>query len=269
MTESVTRRSPAVGLVALVVGVSGRRELPGGALVELLGELGLTPAAARGLLARMRAAGQLAGRRDGRRTHYRLVGTIAAQVETLTAPPSPPAWDGTLHALLHHVPERERAFRDRLRRVAGLAGYGPLQPGVLVAPSDRAARVTAALGPVPATASVRFARLTLSPDELPALAAAAWELPALAADLHAHLAAVRAALAEPDDPPPSADTLRRLAELGNQAFIDLLRDPGLPPELHPPDWPADDLRHAFGALAARWLPPTRTYITTRIAAHGG
>ena len=67
--------------------------------------------------------------------------------------------------MLHHVPERHRAFRDRLRRVAGLLGYGALQPGVLIAVADRAADLDAALGEVPAGAEVRHARLALdAPD---------------------------------------------------------------------------------------------------------
>jgi phenylacetic acid degradation operon negative regulatory protein len=255
-----------VGLVAYLFAISGRDELPGGALVELLGELGVTPAAARQLFVRMRAAGQLDG---GRRTAYRLVGRIAEQVAALSGPPPEPAWDGTLHAVLHHVPERERAFRDRLRRVAGLLGYGPLQPGVLVALHDRRGDLDAALGPVPAGAAVRHARLALDPADLVDAAATAWELPALAADLRAHHAPVRAALAEPGDPPATADTLRRLARLTSQANVDLLRDPGLPPELRPPGWPADHLRRDLGALAGRWLPPARAFVAARIAAHEG
>lgn len=259
-----------MGMVAYLFAISGREELPAGVLVELLGELGLAPAAARQLFVRMRAQGQLAGRRTGRRTHHRLVGPIAAQVTELQSPPPrPPAWDGRLHALLHHVPERDRAFRDRLRRVAGLRGYGPLQPGVLVAPSDRSGEVDAALGPVPPDAVVRHARLTLDPGELADAAATAWQLPALAADLRAHRTAIRRALAEPDDPPATADTVRRLAELTNQAHLDLLRDPVLPAPLRPPDWPGDDLRDALGALAARWAPPARAFVEARAAAHGG
>jgi len=142
-----------VGLVAFLFGVSGRTELPGGVLAEMLGEFGLSPAAVRQLLARMRAHGQLAGRRVGRRTLHRLVGPIAAQVDQVRAPqPAPPSWDGSFHAVLHHVPERHRAFRDRLRRVAGLLGYGALQPGVLIAVADRAADLDAALGEVTAGA---------------------------------------------------------------------------------------------------------------------
>ncbi|MHC1561266.1 PaaX family transcriptional regulator C-terminal domain-containing protein [Actinomycetospora sp. C-140] len=270
MSESVARRSPTVGLVAYLFAISGREELPGAALVELLGELGLSPAAARQLFARMRAAGQLAGRRSGRRTHHRLVGPIAAQVASLQSPPPPrEPWDGQLHAVLHHVPERERAFRDRLRRVAGLLGYGSLQPGVLVAAADRWAELEAALGPVPPDAVVRRARLALDARDVPGAVSAAWDLEGLAADLRGHHAAVRAALGEVDDPPATADTLRRLAALTNQANVDLLRDPGLPPELRPQHWPGDPLRRDLGALAARWLPAARAFVAARVAANGG
>jgi phenylacetic acid degradation operon negative regulatory protein len=258
-----------VGLVAYLFAISGRDELPGPALVELLGELGLTPAAARQLFVRMRAAGQLAGHRSGRRTAYRLAGPVARQVAALAGPPPAPTWDGRFHALLHHVPERERAVRDRLRRVAGLLGYGPLQPGVLIALHDRRDDLDAALGPLPAGAVVRHTRLELDDADAVGAAATAWELPALAADLRAHHVPIRAALAEPGDPPATAATLRRLAALTNQTNVDLLRDPGLPVALQPPDWPADALRRDLGALAGRWLGPVREHVAARVAAHGG
>ena len=256
--------------MAFLFGVSGRTELPGGVLAEMLGEFGLSPAAVRQLLARMRAHGQLAGRRVGRRTLHRLVGPIAAQVDQVRAPPpAPPSWDGSFHAVLHHVPERHRAFRDRLRRVAGLLGYGALQPGVLIAVADRAADLDAALGEVPAGAEVRHARLTLDAPDRCAAASLAWDLPGLAADLRAHHRAVAAALAEPDDPPATAATVHRLASLTNEVYLDLLRDPDLPLDLRPDDWPGDALRGDLGALAARWIPPARAHLDARVAAHGG
>src|SRR5689334_13525020 len=97
VSGSVARRSPTVGLVAYLFAISGRDELPGPALVELLGELGLTPAAARQLFVRMRAAGQLAGHRSGRRTVYRLAGPVARQVAALAGPPPSATWDGRFH----------------------------------------------------------------------------------------------------------------------------------------------------------------------------
>lgn len=254
----------------LLFGVSGRDVLPGPLLVELLGEFGLGPAAARQQLHRMRAQGQLAGDRVGRATHYRLAGTFAARSQRLRDDRGEvPEWEGSFHALLHQVPERRRAYRDRLRRLATFVGYAPLQPGVLVAVADRTDELAEVLADVPADAVVRRVRLAMDLDEARSTAVAAWELPVLAADLRAHLAVLHADLAEPGDPPATAATLRRLAELSTSVYIDLLRDPGLPHALRPDDWPGDDLRRALGGLAARYLAPVRAHLDARLAAFEG
>ncbi len=259
-----------MGLVALLFGVSGRATLPGPFLVGMLGEFGLTPAAARQQLHRMRGQGQLDGERVGRATHYRLAGTFAARSARLRDDRGATvAWPGHFHALLHQVPERHRAYRDRLRRLAGFVGYAPMQPGVLIAVADRADELAEVLDDVPPGAAVHRARLGMDADDAARVAATAWELPTLAADLRAHLAALRALVDEPDDPPPTAASVRRLAEHTNQVYVDLLRDPGLPPALRPPDWPGDDVRRALGALAARYLAPVRAHLDARLAAHGG
>lgn len=87
VTSGRSGRSWTVGLVASLFGTSGVDELPGLALVRLLGDLGTGEAAARGLLARMRRDGQLRAVRHGRQVGYRLHGAFAAAFERLREPP--------------------------------------------------------------------------------------------------------------------------------------------------------------------------------------
>jgi phenylacetic acid degradation operon negative regulatory protein len=98
-----------------------------------------------------------------------------------------------------------------------------------------------------------------------AMARRAWALDDLAADLRAHLPALHAALDAPT-PAPGPDALRRIVHLTNAVFVDLLRDPGLPHELRPPDWPGDELRVLIGRVAAAYGPPAVAHIVHRCEA---
>jgi phenylacetic acid degradation operon negative regulatory protein len=128
-------------LVPFLFGVANRDELPGPVLVRLLGDLGLTPAATRALIARLRAEGNLAGAPEGRLVRYRLDGDVARGFERIRHRPPPSPWPGHFHALIYQVPEGQRPFRDQLRRTALLAGFGLMAPGVLISIGDRYERL--------------------------------------------------------------------------------------------------------------------------------
>ncbi|MDT7745621.1 MAG: phenylacetic acid degradation operon negative regulatory protein [Actinomycetota bacterium] len=302
---AASRQGSPAALVAALFGTSGRPTLPGAALVALLGDLGLAPPAARRALARMREQGQLVTTRRGRQVDHHLTGAFRASVERLRDDRGePPPWEG-FHTLLHQVPESARSYRDRLRRTAVLVGYAPWQPGVLISAVDRSGALVEVLAEAPPGASVVLGRLTVDggfpddgfsdhdrrDDELlesgrpgpphsgdhgvvgrtdavaAAMARRAWALDDLAADLRAHLPVLHAAL---DAPPPEAgpDALRRLVTITNAVFVDLLRDPGLPRELRPPDWPGDELRVLIGRIVVTHGPAALSHIEQRCEAAG-
>ncbi|GAA4973162.1 hypothetical protein GCM10025792_15900 [Pseudonocardia tropica] len=255
-------------MVASLLRVAGRDELPAAVLVGLLGDLGMREPAARRLLARMREDGQLAGRRDGRAVHLRLDGPFGAAVRRLgdDLGARPPEWTGAFQALLHAVPEQERAYRDRLRRTAVLAGYGVLQPGVLIAATDRSGDLADVLGDAPPGARVLVAELAVDTAEAARVAVGAWDLDGVAAVLRGHRDRLAAAAATP--PAGGADGLRQLVELTNPVFVDLVRAPGLPTALLPPDWPAQDVVRRLTAVLARYVPPARAHVRSRLHAAG-
>jgi phenylacetic acid degradation operon negative regulatory protein len=247
--------------------VAQTEELAGTVLVRLLGDLGLGASAARGQLARMRRDGQLAVTRRGRVAHYRLAGPFAATFRRLRAgaPVTAPQWTGHFHALLYQVPEEQRAYRDRLRRIAQLIGYGLMQRGVLIAASDLSTELAAVLADAPPGCRVQPATICLPTADAATIARSAWNLDTVEANLRRHLATLSDALAADDIPPPTATTLVRLAQLLNATYVDLIEDPQLPTALLPPSWPRPHLDRLISRVRERLLPPAARYIHSLIA----
>ncbi|WP_285660623.1 hypothetical protein [Actinorhabdospora filicis] len=251
----------AVGLVPFLFGAARRDRLPGLVLTRLLGDLGQSESAARGLLARMRREGQIAGVREGRQTHYELAGNFAAAFRRMRDGVTVPEWRGHFHVLLHQVPEDQRAYRDRLRRHARFVGYGTMQPGVLVCAEDRVDRLADVLEPRPPGAVVHTGRLLLDVGQAREVAGRAWELDELAVMLRGHRDRLLAALEGMDGAPgPSPETLRAYAGTVGPAYGVFLRVPVLPSELMPGDWPLPETLGVLGRVVGAYSPPTHAYI---------
>jgi phenylacetic acid degradation operon negative regulatory protein len=243
-----------------IAGAQERTELPGPVLVRLLGDLGLTVPASRALIARMQRDGQLAGERRGRTVDYRLVGEFARAFERIRTVATGPAWAGHFHTVLYQVPERYRAFRDQLRRVAVLTGYGLLQQGVLICTTDRREQLGPVLRSAPTLAQVLFGELHLSTEDAARAAYHAWDLAALAHTYRRHIRTLRSAIDRPGAPRPDGLTLRRFADLLGEPLVDTLRATALPPDLAPPDWPLPQLWAAIAELQRQYVPPTVEYL---------
>ncbi|MEV4640335.1 PaaX family transcriptional regulator C-terminal domain-containing protein [Actinoplanes sp. NPDC049548] len=248
-------------------GVTGADELAGVVLVRLLGDLGVGAAAARAQLARMRIDGQLAASHRGRQAHYRLAGPFAASFRHVrdASGGGAPRWDGHFHALLYQVPEAQRAYRDRLRRMAQLVGYGLMQQGVLIAVRDLTGELGAVIAECPAGCRVQAATIALPAADAAEVARAAWDLEAVAATFRGHIGTLSAALAAEGSPPPTAATLARFAEVLNAVYVDLIRDPRLPAALLPPDWPRPELDRLMGRVRERFLPAASRYARSVMA----
>lgn len=254
-------RSGAAGLLGFVYGAAEVDELPGPAVVRLLGDCGMSASATRSLLARLRRSGDLHASTTGRTTTYRLAGAMRAAWErgdrAGRGVPGPADWDGILHGALWSVPETQRGFRDALRRLARLAGYGTLHPGLAVCVDDRWGLVEAQLGDVPDGAWVAPVELRLPPDDAAAALRQAWDLDALAAtyrDLASRLRAVDS-VAE-----PSPEALRQYARVTRPVYDALVRDPGLPPRLLPADWPMGELLEALHRVTEQVGPAAWAHI---------
>ncbi|MGI8535502.1 MAG: PaaX family transcriptional regulator C-terminal domain-containing protein [Mycobacteriales bacterium] len=252
-------------LIPYMFGFAEAGELPGDVLTQLLVDVGLTAAAARTSIARMRRRGGLAARRVGRRAHYRLAGEVRVAYERLDYCELGPAvpWTGEFHTLLYSVPEHARPFRDRLRNVGRSLGYGQLRPGALISPIDRWAAVSDIIGTPPAAAQLYPGRLTLGEQEARLAAREAWDLDAMSRTYARQRTILAADLADISAPPADGRTaLRRLLALGRPVYAAMFTDPSLPAELLPPDWPRAAVLTMLERVEAAYDRPIRQYVET-------
>jgi len=243
-----------------MAGVPPADALSGSVLIRLLGDLGVSESAARSTILRMRRVGLLSTVRTGRTAAYAPSPAVVAGHERRRNQfaAEGPAWDGSFHALLVGVPERHRSFRDELRRMAAMAGYRTLRPGLLIAPSDRSAEFAATLARRPSQASIVAARLQLGPDDTRRVASELWALDELAERYRALVVAARAAAGR--HPPSGANAVQALAAATLPIYVAILDDPGLPADLLPTGWPGPDLSSALGETLRAFGPPIADYL---------
>lgn len=261
VAESDTGARPGAGVVAFLFGVAETTSLPGPALVRLLGDVGLTESAARSLLARLRRSGDLRTSRSGRTATYTLTGAMLTawrRGDALGRGHTADPWDGTLHGILWSVPETHRAYRDHLRRLARLAGYAPLHPGLFVSVADHWRIVADQAGQAPPGARVGPLELRMDPADAAAAARDAWNLDALAGRCRALTVTLQRSREAQVTPGP--ESLRRFVETAHPVYTALVADPGLPAELLPDDWPMPLLLTELHAVLARYHEPLSEYL---------
>jgi phenylacetic acid degradation operon negative regulatory protein len=251
--------SPRAGLVCFAFGAAaapagGRLpdgQLSGRVLLSLLADLGVSEAAARSLLLRMRQDGWLESVRSGREAKYRLAPAITAAQARIDRQlrGKRPEWTGSFSGILHETPEQARAFRDKLRRTAQLLGYATLRPGLLIATTDRQAELAALLPARPAGSQLLQVQLTLGAAESLAVAARLWHLDDLAARYRSVLAQAHVLTEQAGRHPAGAAAFRAFAAATLPIYQASAADPDLPADLLPSDWPGDELagalEHAF------------------------
>lgn len=241
------------------------------ALTDLLDVFGVGGSSARIALARMRTDGWFRTQRDGRATRYcltdagrRLLDADRARVLQRRRDP----WDGQWRMVIYRVSLSDRPERERLRHTLTDLGFGALAPATWVTPHPRLDDVLTALGETSAT---RLEVLTCRSRDRAAdreMAARCWDLDSLAREAAAILDRLEALPSAPGLaalPGPEALRLRMelLAEHRDFSF----RDPDLPAELLPDDWPGRRTHTLFlqahNALAA----PADAFVRAVMARH--
>ena len=228
-------------------------------LLHVARGLGLAEKSARQALARLAADGWITPGRAGRRVRWaltqpghELLAEGAARIYSFGR--ENPPWDGRWLVLMVSVPESRRQLRHRLRTRLTWAGFGSPVPGVWLSPQPareaEAKQVIRELGLAAETFSFTGPFAGIGSQR--AMVEQAWHLAELAASYREFLARFAGLR-----PGPGDGTLFAQIRLVDAWRRFPLADPGLPPELLPPDWIGTRAAAVFAGQHAAWQPPAR------------
>jgi phenylacetic acid degradation operon negative regulatory protein len=239
------------------------------ALTELLEIFGVGESTTRVVLARMRREGWFATEREGRQTVYSLTDSswqLLDDGRTRIFDRRHGPWDGQWRMVIYGAAERDRADRDRLRRMLSWLGFGPLAPATWLSPHPRLDDVARALSSSPTT---KVDLLTCRSADRSAdreMAARCWDLEGLGRDYAAfvdRLAALPPAGTLAQLPGEEALRLRIGLVSAYRAFP--FRDPDLPAELLPEGWPGRRAHEMFVAAHDALAGPADRFVSDVLA----
>jgi phenylacetic acid degradation operon negative regulatory protein len=239
-------------------------EIKLGELTELMVAFGMEPATVRVSMSRLKKEGWFTTRRQGRETVY----VLSRHMLELLVHGRPrifrrkaEPWSGRWTMVIYQVPESDRAVREQLRKQLAWAGFGQLSPSTWLAPHDLAkeARDLASRH-----GSARLDVLWCGSDDAEAardLAARCWDLESLRGDYTDFLAAY----GHLDNEPGNRAKDGKLALVERTRITDdfrrfPFRDPELPPELQPPNWPGPAAFNLFSRVHGQLGPQARAFV---------
>ena len=246
-----------------------------GALIPLLGRLGMSAPATRTALSRMTARGWLVATRRGGRGFYGLSPRGRRLLEEgrqrIYHPPRHVTWDGAWYLVAYSIPETRRRLRDSLRSKLAWLGCGALTNGLWITPHDVRSEVADIARRLKVTRHVEIFRAEHTGFSSAAqLVAQCWDLAEVNASYcgqcrHAGMEAVRGRQALPCTSPE--DCFERRFELVHAYRAFPASDPFLPAELLPEGWLGDRAAELFETYHAVLAEPAESYIQ-RVCATG-
>ena len=244
---------------SIVITVFGDAIVPRGGRVplsvlqELMARLGIEPGALRTAMSRLAADGWVKRQREGRNSFFRLAehGRHAFDLATRRIYASgPPHWDGGWTVAIAPSGVRSEAIDD-----LPATGFVKLSDTVFLRPDTD--------GGSPATDAVDGMLIIhgTSADH-PEMLRDLWPSMAVAGAYLAFIenwSKTRAALAN-NALPSALDAMAIRTLLVHDWRRIVLRDPGLPPELLPRDWPGEDARATMHAIYGDLLDPSEAWL---------
>ncbi len=249
-----------------------------GALITLLGGLGLSDTATRTVLSRMARKGWLTVERYGTRSAYGLTRKGRALLESgrerIYHPSAHEAWDGQWSVVTFSIPESRRRRRDSLRTRLAWLGFGSLSNGVWISPHDVRAEVRAIATDLKVEKHLELFRGSHEGfADAAALVRQCWDLAALnrryaafldhwrAALEHCRqcgLSGARAGIHSPCTAP--ADCFRRRFLLVHEYRAFPMDDPFLPRPLLPDGWNGEAAAKLFETYHDVLAEPAERYV---------
>jgi phenylacetic acid degradation operon negative regulatory protein len=229
----------------------GDGRVPMQALNRLLAVFGVSDAAARVVLARMRRERWFETHRNGRQSSYAVTPRGLAMLDEGRArifERGISRWDGLWRMVIYAIPEQNRSQRDQLRKLLAWHGFGPLASATWISPHPRLGRIAEALREQSA------GRLDLLESRAPdrtadrEMAGRCWDLDGLAHE-YSELLSQYSELPAPAELAalPGDEALRRQVGLVASYRRMPFRDPDLPDELLPEGWPGGRVHELFRA----------------------
>jgi phenylacetic acid degradation operon negative regulatory protein len=246
--------------------------LPNAAIVDLLGDFGITGGAARTAISRLARRGVLEGSRQGRHSFYRLTGAAAEDlsiggVSIAAFATDPDTWDGSWTVIVFTLPKEEKSQRGVLRAQLRWRGFAPLYDGVWVSPQPLTAETYEQLIAVTPGAMTAFrarhlqflADATRDPIE-------AWDIGDIARQYRAFIRRWEALLPRiRAGRVTGADAVRSRTEIMESYRRFPALDPLLPLELMPSDWPRTRAGEVFVTAYDGLVEPAQEHVRAVVA----
>lgn len=245
-----------------------------GSLIALSAPFGLSNRLVRTAIFRLAADDWLEATRVGRKSFYGLSDAGLLRVQhagkRIYAGASP-AWDGKWTLVLLRNDTRA-SMRQPLRRELLWEGFGPVAPGVFAHPSadqGSLAEILAAAGATEhAAVMVAESVASFSRRPLEQLIHQTYRLKEVAQAWQAYVRRFASWVKEAPSLSEADAFFVRILLIHEYRRV-LLRDPGLPDELLPADWPGREARAGTGALYAALLPASEAYLRARMETGAG
>jgi phenylacetic acid degradation operon negative regulatory protein len=224
-----------------------------GTLLQFLGMIGLEGGVVRTSVSRLAADGWLDRDKLGRKSFYHLAKSGRERFEAAVEHvynPRPATWEGKFGLLLIG----SGADREVSRAALLESGFGSPIPGAWIAPSG------VKVPPVPESA-IRV-EVSASHDMAQRLILASWPLEHTAASYHDFLktfSPLESWIGQAKDIAPADAMLARILLIHHYRRV-LLRDPLLPADLLPGNWPANAARALCGRIYRGLLPPSERWL---------
>ena len=240
------------------------------ALVDLLEVFDVGEPTARIVLARMRKEGWFDTHREGRQVVYTLTDQawrLLDEGRTRIFERAHPRWDGQWRMVIYAVPEQERAERERLRRTLSWLGFGPLATATWISPHERLDEVERALPDTTARLDLLTCRSRDRATDLD-MVERCWDLKALGRDYQDFVTRLEELPGMSDLAGlPGPDALRLRIEIVSSYRQFPFRDPDLPAELLPEDWPGRRAHELFVAAHEALAQPADDFVTAVLGRH--